>query len=147
MTKADTSKKWALSSQQEAALDLLAAGQNITDTAAALDLARQTVSEWLNHHAGFQAALNQRRQDLWAGCADRLRALLPQALDTLEKALGSYEHRLKAAEIVLKAAGFFGNSQQPAGPTNAEVIEQTRAIVEKERADALFLRDLSVTMK
>ena len=64
-------------------VDLLASGKSITDIATAIDVTRQTVSAWLHHHAGFQAALNSRRQELWAGMTDRLRGLLPKALDVL----------------------------------------------------------------
>jgi len=32
--------------------------------ATAVDVIRQTVREWRNHHAGFQAALHSRRQEL-----------------------------------------------------------------------------------
>ncbi len=48
------------------AVDLLASGKTVTDTATAVEVTRQTVSEWLNHHPGFQAALHSRRQGLFA---------------------------------------------------------------------------------
>lgn len=53
-TKADTTEQWALTPQQEMAVDLLATGKTVTDTAAALSVSRQTVSEWLNRHPGFK---------------------------------------------------------------------------------------------
>jgi hypothetical protein len=139
MTKTDASKKWVLSPQQETALDLLATGQSITATAEAIDVARQTVSEWLNHHCGFQAALNQRRQDVWRDCADKLRALLPKALDALEAELDG-ERRLKAAEAIVKMAGLIG--QQPQGPTTAEDMEKEREVEESERKGKLTYRAL-----
>jgi len=138
MTKTDTSRKWVLSPQQETAIDLLATGQSITATAEAVDVARQTVSEWVNRHCGFQAALNQRRQDVWRDCADKLRALLPKALDTLEAELDG-ERRLKAAEAIVKMAGLIG--QQPKGPTTAEDMEQESRIQETERKGALAVRE------
>src|SRR5215468_9438272 len=57
---------WTLTPQQETAVDLLVSGKTVTDTATAVEVTRQTVSEWLNHHPGFQAALNRRRQELWS---------------------------------------------------------------------------------
>ena len=78
---------WTLTPQQETAVDLLASGKTVTDTATAIEVTRQTVSEWLNHHPGFQAALNSRRQELWAGVSDTLRGLLPKALDVLKREL------------------------------------------------------------
>jgi len=83
--KTDTQK---LSPQQETALDLLATGANVTATAEQVKVSRQTVSEWLNHHAAFQAALNARRRELFAENQERLRSLIPKALETLEGSLG-----------------------------------------------------------
>jgi DNA-binding NarL/FixJ family response regulator len=54
---------WPLTPQQETAVDLLASGKMVTDTAMAIAVTRQTVSEWRHHHPGFQAALNSRRQE------------------------------------------------------------------------------------
>ena len=61
-------------------MDLLASGKSITDSATAVEVTRQTVSEWPHHYSGFQAALNSRRQELWEGMTDTLRGLLPKAL-------------------------------------------------------------------
>ena len=47
----------------------------VTKAAEASGVTHQTASEWLNAHSGFRAALNQRRQELWAESADRLRSL------------------------------------------------------------------------
>lgn len=49
--------RWALTPQQQAAVDLLVAGTTVTDTAEAISVAHQTVSEWLHHHHGIRAAL------------------------------------------------------------------------------------------
>lgn len=119
-TKPDKAEQWALTPQQETAVDLLATGKTITDTAAAVEVSRQTVSEWLNHHCGFQAALNSRRQELWAGMTDRLRSLLPKALDVVERELDGGDP--SAAVHVLKACGLYG-MPAPSGPTEAEDAE------------------------
>jgi hypothetical protein len=78
---------WVLNSAQEVAVNLLATGQTVTDTAKEIEMARQTVNEWLHYHPGFQAALHSRRQELWDGMTDRLRGLVPTALDVLEREL------------------------------------------------------------
>jgi transposase-like protein len=122
-------RSWTLTTQQEAAADLLAAGATITETAEKLGVARQTVSEWRNHNPGFQAAINSRRQDLWQAQSDRLRALLPKALNLLEGAID--DGGVNAAVAVLKAAGLHG-LQPPEGPTTAEDAES--AIKEQETA-------------
>jgi len=121
---------WTLTPQQETAVDLLASGKTLTDTAKALEVTRQTVSEWFNHHAGFQAALNSRRQELWVGMTNRLRGLLPKALEVLQSELEG-EHPLPAAVHVLKACGLYGNIS-PLGPTEVE----DALLAEQERQSA-----------
>ena len=110
---------WTLTPQQETAVDLLASGKTVTDTAAAVEVTRQTVSEWLNHHPGFQAALNRRRQELWAGMTDALRNLLPQAVEVLKHELEG-EARLQAAVHILKCCGLYNGIPAPQGPTEPE---------------------------
>jgi len=128
---------WTLTPQQETAVDLLASGKTVTDTATAVEVTRQTVSEWLNHHPGFQAALNRRRQDLWAGMTDALRGLLPKALEVLKCELEG-ERPLPAAVHVLKACGLYG-VPAPHGPTEPEdaVLAEQQRQGERRRA-ALF---------
>jgi hypothetical protein len=126
---------WTLTPQQETAVDLLASGKTVTDTAAAVEVTRQTVSEWLNHHPGFQAALNSRRQELWVGMTNRLRGLLPKALEVLKCELEG-EHPLPAAVHVLKACGLYG-VVSPLGPTEVEdavLAEQERRSERRRRA-------------
>ena len=86
-TNSDAPPDASLSQQQLAAVDCLAAGRNLQQVADAIGVQRPTVSHWLNHHCGFQAALNSRRQELWDGMVERLRGLLPEALDVLEQQL------------------------------------------------------------
>lgn len=128
-TNPDTAD-WTLTPQQEAAVDLLAAGRTVTDAAEAIGVVRQTVSGWLNQHPGFRAALNARRRDLWAEHSDRLRGLLPKALDVL--AVGLEGGSLQAAVAVLKAAGLHGLNA-PAGPTTAEDVEIEERLREGDR--------------
>ena len=122
---------WILAPQQETAVDLLASGKTVTDTAKAIEVTRQTVSEWLNHHPGFEAALNSRRRELWNGMTDTLRGLLPTALEVLKCELES-ETPLPAAVHVLKACGLYG-MPAPQGPTEVEdaVIAQRRHAYER----------------
>jgi hypothetical protein len=110
---------WTLTPQQETAVDFLVSGMTVTDTAAAVEVTRQTVSEWLNHHPGFQAALNRRRQELWAGMTDALRNLLPQAVEVLKHELEG-EVRLQASVHILKCCGLYNGIPAPQGPTEPE---------------------------
>jgi Homeodomain-like domain len=113
-TNPDTSRP-ELTPQQAAAVDLLAVGRTITEVAEAVGVTRQTVSGWLNQDPVFEAAVNRRRQELWENVSDRLRALLPNALDVLKQALENGS--VKAAVEVLKAAGLHG-LQRPSGPVD-----------------------------
>jgi hypothetical protein len=106
---------------------LLASGTTITEAAKTVGVSRPTVSEWLNHHPAFQATLNSRRQELWTATSERLRTLLPKALDVLEAELEG-ENRLSAAVHLLKAAGAYGLAM-PQGPVDVEEA----AAVELER--------------
>jgi hypothetical protein len=127
--------KWELTPQQATAVDLLAAGRTVTETAEAVGVVRQTVSEWLNQQDGFRAAVNQRRHELWTAVTDRLRSLVPKALDVLEEGLTA--GNVQAALGLLKAAGLYGLAA-PSGPTTPEAIEAERVRSEKLAAFMAF---------
>jgi hypothetical protein len=107
---------------QQNAVDLLAGGKNDTETAELLRLARPTVTKWRLYDPVFQAALNARRAEVWGAGVDRLRSLIPQALDALAGALehGDPAARVKAAGVVLHLAGL--PAPVPSGPTTPEAI-------------------------
>jgi len=122
-TNPDTGSTMELTPQQEAAVDLLAAGNTVTQVAESVGVARQTVSEWLNRHHGFRAALNGRRQEIWGQLTDQLRALLPKALDALGRSLDEDGRIAQDAAVqVLKACGMWG-LERPMGFTNAEDLK------------------------
>lgn len=117
-TKPDKKK---LTPAQAAAVDHLAAGSSVTDAAAAVNASRQTVSGWLNDHPVFQAELNRRRAELWGAAADRLRALLPKALDRIGAAIDAEgPEGLQAAIAILRLAKV---EPLPAGPVDPEAVE------------------------
>lgn len=86
MNRTKSDKNGQLTPQQETALDLILAGQSDREVAAAVKRRRQTICEW-RHDPVFEAALNTRRSEIWGHSIDRLRGLLPKALDVLEEAL------------------------------------------------------------
>ena len=90
---------------QQNAVDLLAAGKNDTETADALSLNRVTVTRWRLYSPEFRAALADQRAAVWGASADRLRALLPKALDALADALERADDKVTVALAVLKLAG------------------------------------------
>lgn len=133
MTKRDSknTSKAELSPAQLSAVNLLATGATVTAAAESADVARQTVSEWLNHDPVFQASLNQRRAELWTEQCDRYRAMLPKAFDTIEAALNiGGADALKAALTIVKLSGL---EFKPKGETEAEDVELTMAERNKSR--------------
>ena len=140
MTKRDSKNaaKPGLTPAQLSAVNLLATGGTITAAAESANVARQTVSEWMNHDPVFQAALNQRRSELWSEQCDRFRAMLPKALDTVETALSSGgPDALKAALTIIRLSGL---ELKPTGETEAEDVE----ITIKERESKRLLRNIGM---
>lgn len=127
----------ALTVAQENAVDLLAAGKNDTQTAEALGLNRVSVTRWRNYSPEFRAALAARRAEIWGIAADRLRAMLPMALDTLAAALERGDDKVAVALGILKLAGPL--PLVPVGPADAEgvVIQE----MEQERKRMRQSRD------
>src|SRR5262245_44512264 len=76
-----------LSEQQQAAVELLAAGKTEKEAAKALNLPGDSVARWRMHDPVFQATLNACRAEAWRAGIDRLRSMVPQALDTLAEEL------------------------------------------------------------
>lgn len=124
-TKADKTRQpeapRELTPAQDLALAALLTGQTQEAAAAVAGVTRQTVSEWARRDSLFVATLNQRRQALWDGYADRLRGLVGKAIDTVEAGLDSPDERAKlaAAAHVFKLLA----SLTPQGPTDPRDVE------------------------
>jgi hypothetical protein len=135
--------KGGLTMPQLSAIDLLASGKTDKETAELLSLSRTCVSKWRLYSPEFQAALNRRRAEVWGAGIDRLRSLVPKALDALAEELEKADspNRLKAAVEVLKLAQLPEGWQQ-VGPVEAEAI--VRRVVEVRRSQAPgFLDELT----
>ncbi|VTU02246.1 Conserved domain protein OS=Carboxydothermus hydrogenoformans (strain Z-2901 / DSM 6008) GN=CHY_0839 PE=4 SV=1 [Gemmataceae bacterium] len=139
-TNRTESSAHGLTVAQQSAVDLLAAGKNDTETAAALNLSRVTVTRWRLYSPEFRAALTDRRAAVWGAAADRLRTLLPRALDTLADALERGDDKVNVALAVLKLAGPL--PLVPTGPTDPEDI--VRDAVQQERDRIRTNRDNAV---
>jgi hypothetical protein len=135
---------WSLSEQQLTAMVLIISGKNFQETADAIGVTRPTVSQWANHHAGFQAELNRRRQELWQGLTDGLRALAPKALAVLARELDG-EAPLQAAIHLLKCAGIYGGIPAPSGPTDPQAMALATQIAEDDRQHAA--EDAAIAIK
>ena len=129
-----------LSVEQANAVDLLVTGQSDADVAAAVGVTRQTICTWRNHHPAFQAALNARRREVWSTAVDRLRDLLPRAVDRLGDEL-SGPNGWRVALRLLELAGL-DRSRSPdlgsygVGATDAEALIES---VARERSDITAL--------
>jgi hypothetical protein len=126
--------KRGLTLAQLNAVDLLAAGKNDTETAKKLKLSRTCITKWRLYDPVFQAALNVRRAEVWGVGIDRLRSLIPKALDALAEELDWAENpnRWRVAAEIVKLAQLPGAA--PHGPIDPDAI--VRAIVERKRSQA-----------
>ena len=95
---------------QENAIDQLVAGATDAEAAAAVGVTRQSIGRWRHRDVVFIAALNKRRGDVWSGSVDRLRALVPKALATLETALGEGMPRVAMRIVELAGLGCRGSA-------------------------------------
>jgi hypothetical protein len=77
----------ALSPAQEQAIELLLQGKTATDVATTLQLPPDEVQRWRHEHPVFRAMLNRQRRILWEETQERLRALVPRAIEVLEQAM------------------------------------------------------------
>ena len=123
-----------LSGEQRAAVELLAAGKSDKQAAEALDLPAERVAKWRRYDPVFQAALNACRAEVWQASIDRLRSIIPQALDTLAEELnrGDNSDRCKLALDILRLAKL--PNITPEGPADPETI--VRQVVDRERRQA-----------
>ena len=115
-TKPDKTRQ-ALSPEQETALDLMLAGVPDEQIGQQVGRCRQTICGWRRDPL-FLAALNGRRRDLFGAQEDRLRALLPNALDVLDRQRD--EGNVTAALAIIGRSGL---TVPPAGSERADVIE------------------------
>jgi len=113
-----------MSVEQMNAIELLALGRTDQEAADTVGVTRQTVNKWRNHDTRFEVALNLKRQELWAGHADALRAMVSRALEVLAEDMGADDLRLRqtAAVQILRAAGMYGLGA-PQGETNELLAE------------------------
>jgi hypothetical protein len=123
-----------LSEQQQSAVELLAAGKTDKEASRALNLPGDAVAKWRMHDPVFQAALNACRAEAWRAGIDRLRSMVPQALDTLAEELARPDNpdRCKIALDILRLAKL--PDMTPQGPEEPDTI--VRLAVNRERQQA-----------
>ena len=116
---------YELSAEQAAALDLLLAGQTITAAAAAVGVARETVSRWRNSDPAFMGAYNAALQSAYDATTARLLDARGKALDRLAALVDSEDEAtaLKAAAALLRV-----EVPKPGGPTTAAGVERQQIL-------------------
>jgi len=114
-----------LTPAQLTALGALAAGQSDGQAAEAAGVDAAQVAAWRDSDALFAATLNRRRAGQWEEQGDRLRGLIPRAVDALGACLDSEDPKtaLAAARVILTGAGLLGGDLRPGGPIVAEKVE------------------------
>ena len=116
---------YELEADQAAALDLLLAGQTVTAAAAAVGVARETVSRWRNNDANFQAAYNAALQSAYDATAARLLDARARAVERLAALVDSKDEAtaLKAAAALLRV-----EVERPKGAASAAGVERRRVL-------------------
>ncbi len=131
-----------LTPQQLQAIDFLMLGYSHRQVGESVGLSRETITRWMLYHPGFQAEINRRRREMAENSLDRLRDLLPKALDTIEDALDdeNNQNRCKIALELLKTAGplSFPVVRFVTGPIDANSI-----ILDRTREEHDLLRNLN----
>ena len=118
-------KVYELTPDQAAALDLLLSGQTITAAAAAVGVARETVSRWRNDDPTFQAAFNAAIQSAYEANQKKLIDARGKALDLLAAMVDSEDPAIafKAAAALLRV-----DVPQPKGRTNPADLERWQGL-------------------
>lgn len=96
------------SEDQHKAVELVLAGFSDTDIAKRVGVARETVTRWRLYDDAFRAALDQRRREIWGRATDAVRALFPQAIETMCDQLRASRDRGRLALDFITRAGLMG---------------------------------------
>lgn len=97
-------REQGLTTVQLNAIDVLVTGKTDQEVADIVNINRVTVTKWRNYDIHFQAELNRRRKEIWGASVDKIRAIVPKAMERLEKELDS-ENGGKIALEIIKLAG------------------------------------------
>ncbi len=132
--------------EQQNAIDLLILGKTDREVAETIGVNRVTVTKWRNYDPHFQAELNRCRRELWGASVDRLRGLVPRALDALEQDLEHSKHSGRVAVEILRLAGLDRSGPQDAsletygvGLTDPDAIVDARVRARRhDRIDELL---------
>ncbi|MEH7610770.1 hypothetical protein [Gottfriedia acidiceleris] len=128
-------REQGLTIEQLNAVDLLITGKTDQEVADEVGVNRVTITKWRNYDIYFQAELNKRRKEIWSVSIDKIRALLPKAIERLEKEVDS-DIGWKVALEIIKIAGIESQQVKDIGHDNADKIISEEA--EKRWKEDLF---------
>jgi hypothetical protein len=100
VTTVPVAEKPDLPPPQIAALGALLSGKTATDAAAAADIGRRTLYDWIQKDCRFQAALNRGRRDLRQAVGCRVEQLAAEAAECVAQSVR--KGNVKAAMEILK---------------------------------------------
>lgn len=128
-------REQGLTIEQLNAIDLLVGGKTDQEVADKINVNRVTVTKWRNYDIYFQAELNKRRKEIWGASIDKMRALVPKAMERLEQEFDS-KYGWKIALEIIKLAGLEGNHIKNIGHDDADKI--LTELAEKRMTEELF---------
>ena len=123
MKKATNSYKRerGLTIEQLNAIDLLIVGKTDKEVAELTGVNRVTITKWKNYDIYFQAELNQRRKEVWNGSIDKMRALVPMAMEKLEREIEG-PNGWKVSMEIIKICGINGKHMKDTGKDSSDKI-------------------------
>lgn len=135
-------REQGLTIEQLNAIDMLVMGRTDKEVAEIIGVNRVTITKWRNYDLCFQAELNKLRKEIWNSSIDKMRALVPKAIERLEKEVGS-ENGWKIALEIVKIAGLERQQIMNIGYDNPEKI--LNELAEKRTMDELFINTSNST--
>jgi transposase-like protein len=108
-----------MSAVQQKAIALLADGSNVTDAAQQCEIARKTLSGWVNANEEFKTALKDAQAEIFSDEIRRIKSKTKKAIDVLFDSLENpnLRIRLTAASKLLTIVGIqtsIAESEKPA---------------------------------
>ncbi len=132
-----------LKPNQIKAMEALLSGKSVGGAAEEAGVSRTTLHRWLRENWEFQAALNQRQQELVSAVQAGLLTAASRATAVVSRAID--EGDLRAAIALLKGLGLLsGSGQIEVGPDDPNLVRAEAELAEKEAASERFMRSLVI---
>ena len=121
-------RRHGLTVTQRNALDLLVSGLTDPTVAKRVGVSRTTVTKWRLYDPLFQFELDRLRRKTWSPTTDGLRAVLPDAINSIRRQLGGGPNPGRFALDLILKAGLMGRpysgdlARAHIGPTTMEEL-------------------------